>query len=57
MNVSNGSLCVFGATAARNPHLLLPEKPEISHWNDRQNSRSTVGFEPWDFASALNRRT
>ena len=28
------------------PHLLVPEKRKISHWNDRN--------EPWDFASPLD---
>lgn len=36
------------------PHLLLPEKRKISHWNDRYELRVNNWVEPWDFASPLD---
>ena len=36
------------------PHLLLPEKRRISHWNDRNEIRVSNWIEPWDFASPLD---
>ncbi|MEO8251715.1 MAG: agmatinase family protein [Chloroflexota bacterium] len=36
------------------PHLLLPEKVKISHWNDRNELRVNNWIEPWDFASPLD---
>jgi formiminoglutamase len=36
------------------PHLLLPEKRKISHWNDRNELRVNNWIEPWDFASPLD---
>ena len=36
------------------PHLLLPEKRKISHWNDRNEWRVNNWIEPWDFASPLD---
>jgi formiminoglutamase len=36
------------------PHLLLPEKRKISHWNDRNELRVNNWIEPWDFASDLD---
>jgi formiminoglutamase len=36
------------------PHLLLPEKRKISHWNDRNELRVNNWLEPWDFASPLD---
>jgi formiminoglutamase len=36
------------------PHLLLPEKRKISHWNDRHELRVNNWIEPWDFASDLD---
>jgi formiminoglutamase len=36
------------------PHLLLPEKRRISHWNDRNELRVNNWIEPWDFASPLD---
>ena len=36
------------------PHLLLPEKQRISHWNDRNEYRVNNWIEPWDFASPLD---
>ena len=36
------------------PHLLLPEKRKISHWNDRNEMRVNNWIEPWDFASPLD---
>lgn len=36
------------------PHLLLPEKRRISHWNDRNEIRVANWIEPWDFASPLD---
>ena len=36
------------------PHLLLPEKRKISHWNDRFELRVNNWIEPWDFASPLD---
>ncbi|MDP9251028.1 MAG: hypothetical protein M3O78_06640 [Chloroflexota bacterium] len=35
------------------PHLLVPEKRRISHWNDRNELRVNNWIEPWDFASPL----
>ena len=31
------------------PHLLVPEKRKISHWNDRHEVRVNNWIEPWDF--------
>jgi formiminoglutamase len=36
------------------PHLLVPEKRKISHWNDRHEMRVNNWIEPWDFASELD---
>ena len=36
------------------PHLLVPEKRKISHWNDRNEMRVNNWIEPWDFASPLD---
>lgn len=36
------------------PHLLVPEKRRISHWNDRNEIRVSNWIEPWDFASPLD---
>lgn len=36
------------------PHLLVPEKKKISHWNDRNELRVNNWIEPWDFASPLD---
>ena len=36
------------------PHLLVPEKRKISHWNDRHELRVNNWIEPWDFASPLD---
>lgn len=36
------------------PHLLVPEKRRISHWNDRNELRVQNWIEPWDFASPLD---
>jgi formiminoglutamase len=36
------------------PHLLLPEKRKISHWNDRFELRVNNWIEPWDFESELD---
>ena len=36
------------------PHLLVPEKRKISHWNDRHELRVNNWIEPWDFASDLD---
>ena len=36
------------------PHLLLPEKRRISHWNDRNEIRVNNWIEVWDFASPLD---
>ena len=36
------------------PHLLLPEKQKISHWNDRNELRVNNWIEPWDFASPID---
>ena len=36
------------------PHLLIPEKRRISHWNDRHELRVNNWIEPWDFASDLD---
>lgn len=36
------------------PHLLVPEKRKISHWNDRYELRVNNWMEPWDFASPLD---
>jgi len=36
------------------PHLLVPEKRKISHWNDRNELRVNNWIEPWDFASPLD---
>jgi formiminoglutamase len=36
------------------PHLLLPEKRKLSHWNDRNEWRVNNWIEPWDFASPLD---
>jgi formiminoglutamase len=36
------------------PHLLLPEKRKISHWNDRFEMRVNNWIEPWDFESPLD---
>ena len=36
------------------PHLLLPEKRKLSHWNDRYELRVNNWIEPWDFASPLD---
>ncbi len=36
------------------PHLLVPEKKKISHWNDRYELRVNNWIEPWDFASPLD---
>lgn len=36
------------------PHLLVPEKRKISHWNDRNELRVNNWLEPWDFASPLD---
>jgi formiminoglutamase len=36
------------------PHLLVPEKQKISHWNDRHELRVNNWIEPWDFASPLD---
>ena len=36
------------------PHLLVPEKQKISHWNDRNEIRVNNWIEPWDFASPLD---
>jgi formiminoglutamase len=36
------------------PHLLVPEKQRISHWNDRHELRVNNWIEPWDFASPLD---
>jgi formiminoglutamase len=36
------------------PHLLVPEKRRISHWNDRNEIRVANWIEPWDFASPLD---
>ena len=36
------------------PHLLVPEKRKLSHWNDRNELRVNNWIEPWDFASPLD---
>jgi len=36
------------------PHLLLPEKRKISHWNDRNEIRVNNWIEVWDWASPLD---
>jgi formiminoglutamase len=36
------------------PHLLIPEKRKVSHWNDRNELRVNNWLEPWDFASPLD---
>ena len=36
------------------PHLLVPEKLKISHWNDRNELRVNNWIEPWDFASPID---
>jgi formiminoglutamase len=36
------------------PHLLVPEKKKISHWNDRNELRVNNWIEPWDFATPLD---
>lgn len=36
------------------PHLLVPEKRRISHWNDRNELRVNNWIEPWDFASPID---
>jgi formiminoglutamase len=36
------------------PHLLLPEKRKISHWNDRFELRVNNWIEPWDFESEVD---
>jgi formiminoglutamase len=36
------------------PHLLVPEKRKVSHWNDRNELRVNNWLEPWDFASPLD---
>jgi hypothetical protein len=36
------------------PHLLVPEKTKISHWNDAHELRVNNWIEPWDFASQLD---
>lgn len=36
------------------PHLLVPEKRKISHWNDRNELRVNNWIEPWDFASPID---
>ncbi len=36
------------------PHLLVPEKRKISHWNDPNELRVNNWIEPWDFASEID---
>ncbi|HWO87687.1 MAG TPA: agmatinase family protein [Gemmatimonadales bacterium] len=36
------------------PHLLVPEKRKVSHWNDRHELRVNNWLEPWDFESPLD---
>lgn len=36
------------------PHLLLPEKRKISHWNDRHEIRVNNWIEVWDWTSPLD---
>ncbi len=36
------------------PHLLVPEKRKVSHWNDRNELRVNNWLEPWDFDSPLD---
>jgi formiminoglutamase len=36
------------------PHLLVPEKTKILHWNDRHEIRVNNWIEPWDFASPID---
>ena len=36
------------------PHLLVPEKIKILHWNDRHEIRVNNWIEPWDFASPID---